>query len=372
MKKNKVVNLTPEEAYTRYVEERSNPAAQDPFIVTLTLPTHRISPDYKQDALNLKNLIKQAEQELQDKVDKKALSAVVDQLKAVQEQIDHSHNLQGLVVYAGKECCSVVKLPVTLQPEVIIGRYYDIRPLLRARQQANNYYIITISREKIRLIEAANEQVILEFKDENFPFENTEYYTDSPIKLAQDDFTDRLIQEFFNQADKRFKYYLNENPLPVVLAGDVKNIPHYIKQMDNRCTYIGSIHGNYDTMPLHLLVGEAYPVVRDYIRSAENECVGYLEGSKSAALLTTDVNEIFRLTAEGNIDMLFMGKTFSLKGEPVQEVPGEKGSGTPEDLHGNEPAADLVNLAVTYGGTVVFLEDELLKPYSGIALGRRY
>ncbi|MCD8261152.1 MAG: hypothetical protein LUD15_06400 [Bacteroides sp.] len=271
-----------------------------------------------------------------------------------------------MVLYADSKSCNVVKLPVPLEPEVIAGPYYDIRPLLKARQQVNNYYILTISRHKIRLLEALNNRILMEFEDEYFPWENVSYYTDDPIELAQNDFTDRLIQEFFNTADKNFHPYLLVNPLPVVLAGDIKNIPHYRKIMDNDCTVIGSVYGNYNHTPCHELVKETWPLIQKYMQESEEECTRYMEQAQSAELLTTDINEIFKMAEEGNADTLYLGTNLSLKGYKIDKAPDLS---QPE---GEEPLVELVHWIHEKGGTLIFLDDHLLqKELPGMALVRR-
>ncbi|MCD8167207.1 MAG: hypothetical protein LUE93_14505 [Bacteroides sp.] len=351
MKKIKERTLSPRQAYEKFVpydkENPTDPQSKE-LLVTLTLPTHRISPDYKKDALELKNLVVQAEKELLQQMEKKKVPAYMESIKKAQEWVDHSHNLAGMVLYADGNTCNVVKLPVSLNPEVIIGPYYDIRPLLRARQQVNNYYILTISRQKIRLLEALNDRILMEFEDEYFPWENVSYYTDNPIELAQDDFTERLIQEFFNTADKNFRPYLLANPLPVVLAGDIKNISRYRKIMDNDCTVIGSVYGNYDHTPCHELVKETWPIIQKYMQESEEECTSYIEQARSAGLLTTDINEIFKMAEEGNADTLYLGNDLSLKGDKIDKDPDLS------QREGEEPLVELVHLIHEKGGTLIF------------------
>ena len=103
--------------------------------VTITMPTQRTAPDTRYDALLLKNLITKAEEKLHDILDKRQYPIYQENLKEGQESVDHSHNLDSLVLYANEHFVSVVKLPIPLKEEVIIGTNFDIRPLIKTEQQ---------------------------------------------------------------------------------------------------------------------------------------------------------------------------------------------------------------------------------------------
>lgn len=247
---------------------------QGKIAVSITIPTHCIAPDNKLDSINLKNQVTEVEKELHQKLSKRDVEVIMENIKQAEALIDHKHNLDSLVLYANEKFAAIIKLPVRLEAEAMVGTYFDVRPLYKARQQRSTYYIITISRHKIRLIEAVNNRLIQEVHNKDFPFENTEYYITDPEKLAQDVFIENQIKEYFNVADKRFKNYLNENPLPIVLAGDIKMTSYYKEMMNNDRTYIGSIHGSFDHTPDHELIPQAYFVVQQFMTDVEKKIPG--------------------------------------------------------------------------------------------------
>ena len=153
---------------------------------------------------------------------------VVDNIKNARKKIDFGNNLDSLVLYANEHFSTVIKLPVEVKGEVMIGYDFDLRPLYKTNQQDRRYYILTVSLKKIRLIEAFNDKPVREVLSGDFPFIRDAFYeTADKEKIMQDDFVEDLYKEFCNDADKSFQQYYKEEPLPVILAGDVKSVAYY-------------------------------------------------------------------------------------------------------------------------------------------------
>lgn len=285
------------------------------YNISITCPTQRVGPDYKQDILQLKNLILETEKKLSPLLSKKDLTLVMDRIRKVEQDIDYSHNKDGLIIYANTSFAAVVKVSLELSPEVIIGNFFDSRPLYKAIQNKQKYYIVTVSQQKIRLLFVSDNELVDEVTDGNFPFENTEYYTTDIKKLAQDTFEENLLKEFFNVADKRLQIYFSEdNILPVILAGDLKSVAYFKQMMDNSDMVINSINGNFDDTPTHEFIDLVYPRIVEYVKSSQNKYNERIESARSSGLAVYDFSDIYRNASSGNIDTLYIKDGFSLKG----------------------------------------------------------
>lgn len=323
--------------------------------VSIVLPTHHTKPDYEMDIIQLKNLINETGKELYNSVDKRKATVITENIKEAQEHIDYSLNLDSMVLYANEYFASVARLPVNVAAGITIGKEFDLRPLYKARQQNRRYYIITLSRNVIRLIEAFNDKIEMEVDNNDFPFANTEYYVSEEVELMQDSFIDNQIKEYFNLADKRFHKYYNNNPLPVILAGNIKMTSYYQEQMDNDCMVIAHVHGSFDKMPYHEIIKRVSPEVEKYREEKQQDYMNRLDTATSAALLSTGINEIYKAAIEGTAETLYIGDTFPP-------------NGTVE----NNEVLSLMKTVQDNGGNIIFVEDERMEPYSGIALVRRY
>ena len=339
--------------------------------VTIVLSTHRTKPDYEMDVIQLKNLVNEVEKSLYEKLDKKQAAVYMENIREAQNTIDYSLNLDSLVIYANEHFASVVKLPVELPVEIMIGRNFDLRPLYKTRQQNSRFYILTVSRNLIRLMEAFNDKIVHEINNSDFPFENRDYYTDDETKLMQDTFEENQYKEYFNDADKMFQKYYNDNPLPVILAGDIKTISYYEEQMDRECMVLGKVHGNYDKMPFHEIIKAVTPEIEKFREERQKEYLNQLDVAESGYLLSTDINEIYKASVEGAAGTLFVGNNFSLYGSIEDDTMSisNKQSG---EVNTNDLLSLLIRVVRDNGGDTVFVEDDRMQKYNGIALIRRY
>ena len=63
--------------------------------VTITLPTHRTSPENRQDPIRVKNLVEQATKRLLEEYSKREIAPLLDRLEQLAEGIDYRHTLNG-------------------------------------------------------------------------------------------------------------------------------------------------------------------------------------------------------------------------------------------------------------------------------------
>ncbi|RAJ80132.1 hypothetical protein CLV59_105240 [Chitinophaga dinghuensis] len=340
--------------------------------VTVLISTHRTFPDNKRDSINLKNLVTAAEKQLYELYDKRAVWPILEKIKEMETGIDHRYNLDSLVLYASENFSKVYNLPVDTTDRIIIGKRFEIRPLLKALQDVTHYYAISVSRQKIRLLEADNETLIREIHNEDFPFENTNYYTTDPMKLKNDAVIDDLIKEYFNVADKRFKKYYHENPLPVVLMGDTKMLAYYQEQMDIKGIVIGTVNGSFDDTQDHDIPRQVGPVLKQMKEKKQEEIQQAIATAQSQQRLLVDLSDIYRAAVDGSADTLYVENTYFQPGTihdgAVSLHPDEDGS---KDLS-YDVLLPIIETILSKSGKVVFVDEGALNEFQGIALSTRF
>lgn len=340
--------------------------------VTIVIPTHRVRPDANKDIIVLKNRVDAAEGYLLFMMNKRAVWPIAENLREAEEVIQSFTNqLDSLVVYANEHFSSVVKLPIDLPEQTTIGKYFDLRPLYKTMQQNRRYYVLTVSRNKIRLIEAFNDKVVTEIETGDFPFEKTSLYTIPRDVPTGDGFEETKEMEFYNDADKSFKKVYNENPMSVVIAGDVKSVAYYEREMDDSSMVIGRAAGSFDNMPLHEIMTLVAPEVAKYREKTVKEYLTAIDAARSAKLLTTDIRQMIEKSRNGQADTLYIGNNFSMRTDPANldmtaEELAEQTRKTDDLFFG------LLMDVTRNGGTIVFMEDELLAQYGGIVMARRF
>lgn len=339
--------------------------------VSILLTTHRTHPNNAQDPINLKNLVTQAEERLLNDHDKRHVWPIMEKINEAVAGIDHQSNLDGLAVFANADMARVVKLPVTVTDRVILDHNFATRDLIRALQASEHYYILTVSGHQSRLIEAYRDQVVVEYGAQHtFPIENRLYSTFADQR-AQAGTEENLMKEFCNRVDKALQPVHAANPLPIIVAGDERNIQFLREVADHPGWYIGHITGSPDEVKAHDLAVKAFAEVERIIAARKAEAMDQIGKAQGAGKLMDDLGDIFRAVAEGRGDTLFVedghfqparitGNTLELKNDP-------KEPGVMDDV-----IDEIAENALKFGGHVVFLSEGSLAKHGKVCLSVRY
>jgi hypothetical protein len=334
--------------------------------VSILLSTHRTFPDNKQDSIRLKNLLTLAEERMYALYEKREVWPILEKLKAEEASIDPNYNLDSLAVYASPSMTKVFKLPVGVTDRVVVGEHFEIRPILKAQQQTEHYYILSITKNKVRLLLGLNDKIEKEIHNEDFPYLNIHHTTDN-VKLQEADVVDGLLKEFFNTADKRFKKYYYENPLPLILLGDERNIAFYQEQMDIKGLVIGTASGSYDEASDHHLVQVTQPLIKKYLEEQQEKALGDIALAQGKQLLLVDLTDIYRAAADGRAATLYIEKNYFQPGTIDEGVITLSTDPSSEDV-----TLQIIDNVIEKGGNVVFMEGNTLNEFNGIALATRY
>ena len=162
-------------------ETKANPA------VSIFVKTHREHPANDQDPIALKNQLKVAEERLTNEYDKRTATTILDKIHDKTKELNHNLNLDTLAIFASTDDVQVIRMPIDTTERVVISHRFATRDLVRDMASAVHYYILVLTRDNARLIEASNDRVVREFdKDDDlqknmdnipFPIENNGLYT---------------------------------------------------------------------------------------------------------------------------------------------------------------------------------------------------
>jgi hypothetical protein len=286
----------------------------------------------------------------------------------VYKRQDIQHNKEGLVVFVSESLFEYARLLFAPEQRFIIDSTFATRDLIRQMNYEDNYYVITVSNNMVRLLEGSNEH-LHEIKDKHFPVENDVYLTDV-IKTAQGNTHDKHLHEFFNRQDK---FFLSEHyaahPGHLVLAGTDRNIQHYMHIADKKNIILASIEGSFDDTPAHAIAEKAWPPVRQALSERRKQAIEQLE-AVSTGLLTTDLSEIWKMIHEGRGGHLYVEKDFYHAGVIVGDTLITKMDGN-EELQ-NDIIDEIIEATIQYGGQVHFMDNGSMEKYSRAALVLRY
>jgi hypothetical protein len=339
--------------------------------VTIVMNTHRTHPDNEKDSLTLKNLVKETEERLHQSFDKRFVWSVMENLQVVVDHIDHRQNLESLLIFVNQHMAEYTRLPVPVVNRVVIDDTFATRDLVRAMHQDSGYYVLALSRQQARLIEAFNDKVVCDSCGA-FPLTNP-LYTTSRQDLSTNKGTDNLIEEFFNRVDKIVMEQIKTHPLPLILATETRNFDYYKKVADKKQIIVGHINKNRDEEKAHHIVSEAWEVMKGLMRDRQVVALNHLHGAVKSGKLTTDIHEIWRAIHEGRGDTLYVRKGYfqpaRLQGgslELIAEI-GKERNGLVDDV-----IDEMIEINMAYGGNTVFVDEDLPAGNGKLALIQRY
>lgn len=341
--------------------------------ITIIMNSHRTKPDYLKDEISLKNHIKEVETRLLADTTKRDATSLIDKLHKLSKDIDHSHNLDSLMLFVNRDIAEFTRLPIKVVDRVIIDNTFATRDLVRAMHNESHYYILVLSQEKVRLIEALNDEVVKEF-GAPFPMENTQFFTRNKAESAVASRQSSLIGEFFNQVDKEVNAIRKQNPLPVLICTVEENYPEYLKIADQKNSIFDTyLNKNRISEKDHAIVSEAYKIVQSHHAKRNNDRKSELLKAVSENKFLSDTNEIYRAILEGKIQTLFIEQGLFqpavIENDVIKYVTNEHRTDTDviDDIYD-----ELIELNMNFGGDVVFLPKGELDKFNGFGAITRY
>ena len=341
------------------------------FCVTIILQTHRTMPDNERDPIVLKNLAKEAETRLLKDYNKKLVTPMIDKMYKLSEGINHRHNLESLVLFVNENIAEYVRLPINVESRVVIDKTFATRDLVRAIHRESGYYVLVLSQNTARLIEALNDKVTLEIED-GFPVENTNLY---PVQRAEAAIANRLSNltlEFFNCVDKQLNIVHKTNPLPVIICSEESNYPEYLKIADHREIIAGYLNGNRLQEKAHHIIDAAWPIVKELNKEKNKLRLSELSEAVNARHFVTDFNEIWKAIEEGRGKTLFVKRGYFQPARIENNIiellsPENAGKANVDDI-----IDEMIEKNLDFGGDAVFIDGNELNDYQGLVLVTRY
>ncbi|MGB3342280.1 MAG: hypothetical protein WBA61_00075 [Aequorivita sp.] len=341
--------------------------------ISIIITTHRTKPDYLKDPLHLKNMIKEVETRLIADIGRKDASKLLERVNVLANSIDHSQNLESLVLFVNEDIAEYTRLPIKVEDRVVIDETFATRDLIRAMHLETHYYILVLSQEKIRLIEAMNGKAVKEI-GRPFPIENTQFFSKNRAANALASRQTNLIAEFFNQADKDVNALRKTNPLPVFICGLEENKNEYFRIADLKNTLFDVyLNKNKINDSVHAIVEESWSVVKDYMVEKNKRRKEELKKAVGENKFLSDTNEIWKAISEGRIQTLFIQQGLFqpavMKGDEIEYVSDDRrnDTGVIDDIYD-----EMIEANMDFGGDVVFLPKGELDKFNGFGAITRY
>lgn len=351
----------------KLANERNKPS------VTISLNTHRTHPDSLKDEILLKNLLNEAEKRVIEEYGKRPAASLLEKIATVGNEINRDYNLDSLHIFLSNDTKEIIKITwPTHEDKVQIGETFDIRSIIKAYNRVEEYYILVLSQGGVNLYEAMNDVIIIEIKNEYFPFgPNPNYPGDAELKSNAKLMGD-LVKEYFNDVDKAMVKAHNELALPCVVIGTEDNYSRLLEVADKLDIYLGHRPIDYNNTANHHLAQQGWEVMKQKMHEERAEAIDEMREAIGTGKVLTDIAEIYRAAIDGNGDMLIVYEEFSQPAKIVDERTIELA----DDPMAEDVVEDITSTIaweiMSKKGRVIFTCQEEIKELGEIVLKTRY
>ncbi len=370
---------------------------RDTPCVSIFMPTHRSGRDTGQDPLRLKNLLKQAEDELRAlglrTPDAQEVLAPARDLLG--EQPFWRHREDGLAVFLRQGWSRVLTLPYTVAEYLAVGRRFHVRPLLPGLWPDLRFSVLALSQRGARLF-AASRYSFAEVELAGVPqgMEDVLRYVETEKQLQAHvaarrgpsraggavafhghglgrDADDERLLEYLRAVDRSVAAAVRDNGAPLVLATLDHVVPLYREITAVPAVLGEAVTGSPDRVADEELHRRAWALVEPLAaREVEEQLASYGErAAKSTAV--RGLEDILRAARQARVQTLFLDEDAVVWGS-FDETSGA--AAVHDGWHpGDEDLLDRAAVeTIAMGGLVVCLPRERMPDEGPVAAILRY
>lgn len=301
--------------------------------VSIFMPTHTQGAEIEQDPILLKNLLREAENDL---------SARYPQGPEPQELLQPAwdligdrqfwrHQDKGLAIFASEDDFGIEQLPHNFEQKVVVSDRYHVRPLLPLLTSDGEFFLLALSLDDSRIYQGASGGLAEIDLPEDTPNSLAEAlkYDDPESSLQFHTSTSRTtgdrramfygqgvdkaderanIRRFFHQLSDGVEQVLAEAHAPLLLAGVEYLLPMYREINDYPYLVEGQITGNQEEVRVRLdhLHQQALGILQPEFDRQRQQAAQRLMDQIDSDLTSTDIVEIVPAAAAGRVEVLFI------------------------------------------------------------------
>ena len=343
--------------------------------LTITVPTHRTSPDNRQDPIRVKNLVEQAGTRLLAEFSKREIAPLLANLEKLVEEIDYRYTLDGLALFVNRDFARTVQLPFTLKEHVHVGETFLARDLVFAMNRTPRYWVLVLSEKPTRLYEATRDDLI-EIQDGGFPITHEgpggEQSLPGGFGIKKSAYRDERHRQFFRKVDDVLKPFLANDPQPLIVAGVERYLAFFNEVSADTKFVSGTITGSHDKTSPYKLSQLIRPLIEKHQAEKRQEALEQLERAVSERKFVSAIGEVWRLAHEGSGALLLVEEDFHYPARLDENgvlIPAEAPAGSSVI---DDAVDEIIDTVLNQQGKVVFVENGKLDEHRHIAMILRY
>lgn len=343
--------------------------------LSILLPTHRTSPENKQDPIRVKNLVDQATTRLAEEFSSRELEPLLQRLDQLVSEIDYPHTLDGLALFVSHDLAQRYYLPFAVPERVVIDQTFATRDLVYGLHRAQRYWVLLLSQSSTRLL-AGTGETLEEVQDQNFPMAMSGPGATGPLPggvgINTSGYLDDMHRQFFRQVDSALMEYNQGETLPLIVGGVDRQVSFFREVTSQTPLIAGTLLGNFDKATIHELTPQVWKMVQSIRQAQQAEALQALDLAMGAQNVVSTVGEAWRLAHEGRGKLLLVEKNYHVPAILTEDGRFElvEQSGGVEVM--DDAVDEIIEAVLAKGGEVAIVDDNALAIHQRIALTLRY
>ena len=311
---------------------------QNGTCISVYMPTHRFRSDWSQNTTRLKNLLRDARDQLRDqKVRETDIDQLLGDARRLLDRPGFWRELsEGLAVFITTEASEFYRLPLSFEEIAIVEDQFHLKPLFPLIAANDRYYLLALSQNDVRLYQGTD-QAISEVEAAEIPADIVsaiQRYEEPPEQgvqmhtqgASQNGDADQRhhghgssedqsrepkdqLKRFFREIDESVSGYIGGEDVPLVLAGVSEYLPLY-QGVNSYSNLVEDdiVAGNPEHLDMKELHNEAWDIVESVLQDRQREEMDRFRETyhQNGGLASSNFHEILPACAYGRVDTLFV------------------------------------------------------------------
>lgn len=328
--------------------------ATDSPRISIYMPTHRMSPDNKQDPILFKNLLAEAKKSLENKYPRKDWEAIVARLDSMQEDTKFwNHTADGLAVLADALDVKSFRLEREVPSYVVVDDSFYLVPLLQYFDPMGNAYLMDLSKDRFTLYRVSRnmiEEVDQDLIKTSFAELFDDFDANADVNFgsygggnaayhghrAKPEEEEKDRDKYFRYIDAKLPGVLRDEEIPVILAGIPDNTSEYKKLSKGDFYLDQTIDKPFDSMDLDQKIASVREILLPRFEKQFDDLKERYDYLHSQGKVSIGLKNVQDNAEAARIEVLFLAEDQDLETLPLVN--------------------DLVTKVITAGGDVVILD----------------
>lgn len=311
-------------------ELRALASARDEACVSIYLPTTPLTQDIGASRIALRNLTRSVHTQLEEiGTPKRRVAALVEQLDDLSEA-DGFWRLQAmsLAILATPEWMRAFRLPNRLTEQFHVADRFHLKPLLRAVTFPHEAFVLALSENAVRIVEAPAEGPAFTVDAPNLPKNAADETGRASVndrspsgRIHGSEGQKVLLRMYVRAVDRVVRDVTVMRNAPLIIAAAEPLASLYRQMSSHPMLAAQTIAGNPDRTPDAELAAQARPIL-DHINEAAVEDFRRLFAARAAqARATLDPAVAARAATHGMIDRIIIDMDYEMPGT-IDETTG--------------------------------------------------